>query len=94
MCGYDPLKGSRAVPSPSAYTRFITSLRKNLCEIDQIFDSLIAELSNLLPDLGEEICFDSKALTSFGSGKGKPNNQWVERQKKKMDDKKMMPTGV
>ena len=66
LCGFDPLKGASAIPSKSAYNRFIASIIKNNNLIDEMFNELVKELSRLLPNFGKELAFDSKAISSYG----------------------------
>jgi hypothetical protein len=51
-CGFDPQKGAGAVPPPWVYTRFLKLLFKFKAEIDGMFDRLVDEIKELLPDLG------------------------------------------
>jgi hypothetical protein len=74
LCGFEPLKGADAVPSKSAYNRFIANIIKNKELIDQMFNELVKELQSLLPDFGKDIAFDSKAIESFGQRPGKVEN--------------------
>jgi hypothetical protein len=67
LCGFDSLKGSDAVPEPSAYTRFFRNLMRQQSELDRVFDNLVGCLAALLPDLGETLAADGKALPSFGN---------------------------
>jgi hypothetical protein len=71
MCGFNPLKGHLAVPSKSAYSRFIAGLIKHKKLIDQMFDTLVDKLREILPGFGEDLAFDSKAIPSFGKKQGK-----------------------
>jgi len=65
-CGFDPRKGSGAVPASWVYTRFLKLLYKFKAEIDQMFDRLVDELKALLPDLGFSVAVDSKGVDSAG----------------------------
>jgi hypothetical protein len=65
-CGFDPRKGSGAVPPSWVYTRFLKLLYKFKAEIDQMFDRLVDELKALLPDLGFSVAVDSKGVNSAG----------------------------
>jgi hypothetical protein len=65
-CGFDPHKGSWAVPPSWVYTRFLKLLLKFKAEIDAIFDCLVDELKELLPDLGFSVAVDSKGVDSAG----------------------------
>jgi hypothetical protein len=65
-CGFDPHKGSDAVPPAWVYTRFLKLLFKFKTEIDVMFDGLVDELKELLPDLGFSVAVDSKGVNSAG----------------------------
>ncbi len=71
MCGFEPLKGSKAVPSKSAYNRFIKNLIKHDNLVDEIFNKLVSQLQAILPDFGKDLAFDSKAILSWARTKGK-----------------------
>ena len=66
QCGFDPQKGSGAVPPSWVYTRFLKLLFEFKSEIDAIFDHLVDELKGLLPDLGFSVAVDSKGVDSAG----------------------------
>lgn len=66
QCGFDPQKGSGAVPPPWVYTRFFKLLFKFKAEIDGMFDRLVDDLKELLPDLGFCVAVDSKGVDSAG----------------------------
>jgi len=65
-CGFNPHKGSDAVPPSWVYTRFLKLLFKCDDEIDAMFDGLVDELKGLLPDLGCSVAVDSKGVNSAG----------------------------
>jgi len=65
-CGFDPRRGSGAVPPSWVYTRFLKLLFKYKEEIDGMFDRLVEELKALLPDLGFSVAVDSKGVSSAG----------------------------
>jgi len=65
-CGFDPHKGWGAVPPSWVYTRFLKLLFKFKAEIDAMFDCLVDELKELLPDLGFSVAVDSKGVDSGG----------------------------
>lgn len=69
MCGFDPLMGVKAVPSKSAYNRFLANLVVQESLIKGMFDALIQELISIFPNFGKNIAGDGKAIRSFG----KPN---------------------
>lgn len=66
QCGFDPQKGSGAVPPPWVYTRFLKLLFKFKSDVDAMFDHLVDELKVLLPDLGFSVAVDSKGVDSAG----------------------------
>ena len=65
-CGFDPQKGSAAVPPSYVYTRFLKLLIKFKPEIDTMLDTLVDTLKVLLPDLGFSVAVDSKGVSSAG----------------------------
>ena len=56
--------GLRAVPTPSAYSRFLKKLLKHAKELEEMFEGLVSAISEILPDFGERLAFDGKALPS------------------------------
>jgi hypothetical protein len=66
QCGFDPQKGSGAVPPSWVYTRFLKLLFQLKSEVDAMFDHLVDELKGLLPDLGFSVAVDSKGVDSGG----------------------------
>jgi hypothetical protein len=62
LCGFDPWRGTKAVPPAWAYTRFLAKLMRHGKELDQMFDALLARLMDYLPDLGARLAVDSKAI--------------------------------
>ena len=65
-CGFDPHKGSAAVPPSCGYTRFLKLLIGFKSEIDAMFDTLVDTLKGLLPELGFSVAVDSKGVSSAG----------------------------
>jgi hypothetical protein len=65
-CGFDPRKGAGAVPPPWVYTRFLKLLFRFEAEIEGMFDRLVDEIKELLPDLGFSVAVDSKGVDSAG----------------------------
>jgi len=66
VCGFDPHRGSGAVPPSWVYTRFLKLLLRFKAEIEGMFDHLVDELKRLLPDLGFSVAVDSKGVNSAG----------------------------
>ena len=61
-CGFDPLKGMDAVPTPRAYTYFLQLLLAHPDLVDAIFDRLVERLRTELPGFGRILAVDGKAL--------------------------------
>lgn len=67
MCGFDPIQGADAVPSKSAYHRFLVSLLNYEPLIREMFDCLVKELCHLIPGFGVNLAGDGKAIQSHGN---------------------------
>ncbi len=80
LCGFDPMRGVRAVPSASGYTRFLRKLFQYQRQIDGIFDELLERLRVYLPDLGKHLGVDSKGIRSYGrpTDKGRDGRRDVD----------------
>ena len=68
-CGFDPALGEKAVPSKDAYCSMLNKLVKKQVMIGKMFDGLIEELRNYLPDLGRHVAIDSKKIETYARGK-------------------------
>lgn len=64
LCGFNPCEGIDAVPSKWAYSRFLRSLYRHAEEIESIFNTLVKELQKELPDFGNILAGDGKAILS------------------------------
>jgi len=83
VCGFDLLLGDRAVPSSWAFSRFMASVIAHRELVRAMFDGLVEEVAGLLPELGEFLAADGKALASFGrpprrSADGSPQRQGAD----------------
>jgi hypothetical protein len=67
-CGFDPLKGTAAVPSAHNMSRFLRHVIALEPMIHAMFDQLVSTAAELLPDLGKELAFDGKAIPSYSTG--------------------------
>lgn len=86
MCGFDPLRGAAAVPNSMNYSRFLAKLIKKQAYIDQMFDDIIEDLREILPDLGKELAFDGKAIQSLAGGpKSEKKNERKKDLRKEQD---------
>ena len=70
MCGFYGA-GEKAVPPDWVYSRFFKKLFNNEEEINKIFDKLVEELYILLPNFGEDLAIDSKAIKSLANRENK-----------------------
>jgi hypothetical protein len=68
VCGFDPLRGDRAVPPPWIYSRFLLKLSAHQNLLERIFQKQLERLGKLLPDLGAHLAADGKALPVPGRG--------------------------
>lgn len=84
LCGFDLFKFN-PVPSSSAYTRFGANLMKHLDDVLQMFDALVELLRIELPDFGEVLGIDGKAVQSHArkqsqnihaGGRGEHDANW------------------
>ena len=66
-CGFDPLRGDKAAPPPWVYSRFLGKLYKIRTLIDEMFHELLDTITALLPDFGQELAADGKAIRTHGS---------------------------
>lgn len=68
-CGFEVLGGAQAVPSSFAMSRFLSSLIQKRDRIDAMFHELVDRVAVCLPDFGEHLAFDGKAVPSFSTGR-------------------------
>ena len=66
LCGFAGLP-----PSAWAFSRFFHRLLGHLDAFDTLFDELVEQLRELLPDFGQRLALDSKALPSFATHRPK-----------------------
>jgi hypothetical protein len=65
LCGFDPLRGDKAVPPAWVWTRFVARLLRHQDLIDQMFARLVERLRQLLPDYGRDLAIDAKAIGAW-----------------------------
>lgn len=66
LCGFDPLLGEKGVPSSRAYSHFLSNLLKKRELIKDMFDKLVEQIKEELPDYGKYLGIDSKGVNSAG----------------------------
>ncbi|WP_258433004.1 transposase [Weizmannia coagulans] len=69
MCGFEG-----QVPTSYAYTRFLKSLIRDEEMMDKMFETLVEQLLERLPDFGKRLAIDSKAISSFSKHPNKHEN--------------------
>jgi len=69
LCGFDVLKGLKAVPNSWAFSRFLARVMTQLDLIQRMFHTTVDRLTELLPDFGVRLAVDGKAMASFARGK-------------------------
>lgn len=74
LCGFDPLMGINAVPSKSAYSRFLFCLVNHEKFVREMFDCLVKELMVIFPDFGTNLAGDGKAIHSLGKPSDKKDD--------------------
>ena len=71
LCGFDLLTGLAAIPTASAFSRFVQSLSDHDEALQALFDDLVDALSERLPAFGQDLALDGKAIASFARGRKK-----------------------
>jgi hypothetical protein len=70
-CGFDLLQGLDAVANSWNYTRFLKLLMRHQAQLDAMFDTLVKQLARHLPDLGEHMAVDGKAIATHARSRAK-----------------------
>ncbi|ADN03001.1 transposase of ISLsa3, OrfA [Spirochaeta thermophila DSM 6192] len=73
LCGFDPTRGSDAVPSASAYSRFLSTLRKRTIRtaLVKVCTALVDQCYRELPGFGRRLGADGKGIASVARRRGK-----------------------
>lgn len=69
ICGF-----TSKIPKAHNYSRFFKSLIKYQEEIDKMFNLMVENLKKVLPDLGETLAGDGKAIQSYANRQSKSGN--------------------
>ena len=64
VLGFDPMLGSDAVPPSYVFSRLLNKLLKHSEAVERIFKNLVSKLFELIPDFGERLAADGKAIHS------------------------------
>lgn len=71
ICGFDITLNDKMVPPQWVYSRFVSRLINHTDKVEQIFKALVRQLHKELPDFGETLAIDGKAIDSVANGKSK-----------------------
>lgn len=63
------------IPDSYNYSRFFDNLLENISEVEGIFDSLLKEIIQMLPDFGKRLAMDGKALNSVAVRENKNKDE-------------------
>lgn len=69
MCGFEG-----KIPPAWVYTRFLKKLLKHKEQIDVMFERLVEQITDILPDFGKQLAIDGKAIPSFAKNQNKNQN--------------------
>jgi len=69
LCGFDPVLGSEAVPTPGAYTNLLRNLLRFRRHVDEVLEALVCFLCEELPGFGENLAMDGKAISAHARPK-------------------------
>jgi hypothetical protein len=75
LCGFNSFKKGRLIPSACVYSRFLKSLLNEDQLIKEIFENLVEESRELLPDFGKHLALDGKAIPSFAIKSGRTKEE-------------------
>lgn len=59
------------IPKPWNYSRFLSKLIKEQELVDEMFDKVLEEIIELLPDFGSKLAIDGKAIDSYANRENK-----------------------
>jgi len=69
VCGFNPVHGTAAVPTPWAMSRFLANVIQLKDMIEKMFEELVERLTEALPGFGRHTAFDGKAIASYSAGR-------------------------
>jgi hypothetical protein len=79
LCGFWPRKNRPLVPNAWAFCRFLASVVKQEQLLKAMFARLVKDVAGVLPDYGQHLAIDGKALASYARGRSKAEEQPTER---------------
>ncbi len=69
VCGFWARRKRSLVPNAWVFSRFLASVMKHIDLVEAMFDRLVEEIAEVLPDYGEHLAIDGKALASHAAGR-------------------------
>jgi hypothetical protein len=78
LCGFDVARGVDAVPPSWAYSRFLKNLLTQEPLVAEMVEELVEKLKVELPDFGQALAFDGKAIASYARGRKKEEGEEQE----------------
>ena len=70
VCGFWSDSEQALWPNSWAFSRFLGSVMNQVEVVEAMFDQLVDEIAEVLPDYGEHLAVDGKALASYARAKG------------------------
>ncbi len=86
ICGFEVIKGISGVPTPWSYSRFLVNLMGHVGQVEDMFNELVRQVGEVLPDFGREQAFDGKAINSYARGKKKEEEEQPQEPDRRRDD--------
>jgi hypothetical protein len=71
LCGFWAGKKRALVPNSWSFSRFLSSMMKQADLVEAMFAQLVKQVAEVLPDYGEHLAIDGKALASYARGRSK-----------------------
>lgn len=69
LCGFDPMLGAEAVADEHNMSRFLANVIQREPLIQEMFQMLVAEIADRVPEFGRHLSFDGKAVPSCSTGR-------------------------
>jgi hypothetical protein len=77
VCGFEVAEGEGAVPPEWVYTRFFGKLMAHGDLLEKLFETLVERVRVVLPDFGQHLAIDGKALSSWSEKD--PDGAWGKK---------------
>lgn len=84
VCGFWAGKHRALVPNSWAFSRLLASVIKQEDLLKGMFDALVEQMGEVLPDYGQHLAIDGKAVASYACGRSKGQREAATRGLTKM----------